>query len=84
MIKSPKRSKYKNVHFRSLEKGLKGFKLSDYSRTIKSKETCLFTPQHREICRRILAKTVREYRCSLNIRFSLIYQEQRNITNSNG
>lgn len=60
MLKFPKNVKYKSPHLYLSNKGLKGIKKSPQAIIIKTKQEHLMSPQQREICRRILAKPVRE------------------------
>lgn len=71
MLRAPKNTKYKYQYNQRLpQKGKKGLKTpQDASIIIKSKNTCLLTPQQLEASRRILAKPIREAHGKLNIRF---------------
>ena len=73
MLKSPKKTKFKSPHLYLSTKGLKGTKRTHKSITVRAKESYLFTPQQREITRRILARPLRERYGTLNLRFSRIY-----------
>jgi large subunit ribosomal protein L16 len=71
MLRTPRNTKYKYQYNSILpKKGLKSLNApKDASILIKSKSSCLLTPQQLEVSRRILAKPVREEEGKLNIRF---------------
>lgn len=71
MLRTPRSTKYKYQYNNVVpKKGRKGLKTpQEASIIIKSRSTCLLTPQQLEASRRILAKPVREEEGKLNIRF---------------
>ena len=83
MLKFPKSIKFKSPHLHLSKKGLKGYKNTENTIEIKTKQDYLMTPQQRGFVDVFCKSCKRDYGY-LNIRFSQIYHVQKNVTNPYG